>query len=483
MSGGRRNLAIGAAGFAALLAVILGILIAAGGSEATAQGAAGQTGAGDSFTGVASCGGTTCHGRSVANTPDMGVVRQDEILIWQDPASAAGAHSRAFAVLQEPRSREIVRRLGLGSEATSAPECLGCHATPARPGLRGARFLLSDGVSCEGCHGAAGRWLSYHYSAGATHAGNEARGLIPLEDPRRRAQVCLDCHFGNEDPNRFVSHELMAAGHPRISFELDLFSTLQAHHDEDTDYFQRKPGAQQAGNVQMWAVGQAMALERSLNLFIGPRGREGIFPEFYFLDCHSCHRQIKDTPQFEPTVVDNTFRRLPQGMPPYNDENMIMLSAAARVVAPELGRRFDDSSRRFHAAMATDPNAVRTAANQLKDVAADLAATFSTAGISNAQVFRIIETITSQAISERFTDYAGSVQAVMATDTLLSALVANGGVSADAVQGIRADINGAYQAVREPNVCRERQAGGPCYDPRQFRTSLSRAAAAIRRLR
>ena len=52
---------------------------------------------------------------------------------------------------------------------------------------------------------------------------------------------------------------------------------------------------------------------------------------------------------------------------------------------------------------------------------------------------------------ERFTDYAGSVQAVMATDTLLSALVNQGQVSAAAAAGIRADINAAYRAVHDPN--------------------------------
>ena len=47
------------------------------------------------------------------------------------------------------------------------------------------------------------------------------------------------------------------------------------------------------------------------------------------------------------------------------------------------------------------------------------------------QTFAIIDAITSEAISPRFTDYAGSVQAVMATDTLLSALVNDGAVSAE----------------------------------------------------
>ena len=466
MAGHSRNIAIGVGGFVALMALVLGLLLRADGAQATVQS---QVGTGN-FLGVASCGGTTCHGRSVANTPDIGVVRQDEILIWQDPASAAGAHSRAFAVLQEPRSRQIAQNLGIG-EATSAPECLGCHTTPTTPSQRGARFLRSDGVSCEGCHGAASPWLSYHYSAGATHQGNVQRGMVALEDPRERAKVCLDCHFGNEDPNRFVTHRLMAAGHPRISFELDLFSTLQAHHDEDEDYGRRK---RTVTNVQMWAIGQSMALQRSLTLFTETkRGFDGIFPEFYFLDCHSCHRQIFDQRDFRPTVVNNPSRPLPSGMPPYNDENMIMLSAAARVIDPQRARRFDDSSRAFHAAMTGNPAAMRSAAARLKTEAAALANLFANQGVSDAQVFRIIEAITSQAVSPRFTDYAGSVQAVMATDTLLSALVANGTVSGNSVQSIRGDINSAYQAVSDPNA----------YKPEVFRASLGRAAAAIRRLR
>jgi hypothetical protein len=473
MAGASRNIAIGVGGLALLLAVLLGLLFGAGGAQATAQ----EQAAAGSFLGVASCGGTTCHGRSVANTPDMGVVRQDEILIWQDPASAAGAHSRAFAVLQEQRSRQIAQRLGIG-EASSAPECLGCHATPAPPSARGPRFLRSDGVGCEGCHGPASGWLSYHYSVGATHAGNVQRGMKALDVPRARAQVCLDCHFGHPGENRFVTHRLMAAGHPRISFELDLFSTLQAHHDEDEDYRQRKGPL--ASNVQMWAIGQAMALDRSLTLFTDSRhAREGMFPEFFFLDCHSCHRPIQDSPEFNQTVVDNPSRPLPPGVPPYNDENMIMLSAAARVIDPAAGRRFDASSRAFHASLAGSGNrsgssaAVRSAAQRLRQDAMAIAAAFERNPISNAQVFRIIDTITGQAISERFTDYAGSVQAVMAADTLLSALVANGAVSQEQVQGIRADINAAYQAVQDPNA----------YRPRDFRLSLGRAAAAIRRLR
>jgi hypothetical protein len=417
-----------------------------------------------SFVGVATCGGTTCHGRSEANGA---VVRQDELMIWQDTSSPAGAHSRAWRVLREPRSKAIAARLGIG-EAASAPMCLGCHATPAGD-PRAPRYQTSDGVGCESCHGAAGGWLSSHYAVGGTHAANVARGLVPLDNPRARAAKCLDCHFGSADQGQFVNHRIMAAGHPRIAFELDLFSTLQQHHNDDADYARRKA---RPNPVQTWATGQAMALDRSLALFASARGTEGMFPEFYFFDCHTCHRRISDDPRFEPSSDNNPGRPIPEGMPAYNDENMIMLSAAARVVAPALGQRFDRHSRAFHAAFAKDRQSAIAAASALRESARAVAGAFE-AGVSRAQTFEIIDTIAGTAIAPRFTDYAGSVQAVMATDTLLSALVSSGAVGSGSVTGIRADINSAYQAVREPNE----------YRPREFRAALGRAAAAIRRLR
>jgi cytochrome c554/c'-like protein len=458
--GGSRKFVLGIGALAVLGLLALLLLLRPVDAQATAQAGSGAT-----YMGVASCGGTTCHGRSEGDGP---VVRQDEIMLWQDPSTAAGAHSRAYAVLRDPRSQVIAQRLGIG-EASQAPMCLGCHATP--PGPRGARFQQSDGIGCESCHGPSSGWLSSHYAVGGTHANNVSRGLIPLENPRARAAICLDCHFGSADQGQFVTHRIMAAGHPRISFEVDLFTTLQQHHQEDADYRNRKGVVD---SVRMWAVGQSMALERSLSLFANPaRGTEGIFPEFYFFDCHSCHRRISDEPDFRASAVANPGRPIPSGMPPYNDENLIMLAAAARVVAPQLAQRFERDSRAFHLAMTRDRAAAVNAAGTLRETARALATAFSGAELSRAQTFAIIDSITSQAISPRFTDYAGSVQAVMATDTLLSALVDEGEVPERAANNIRADINSAYRAVRDPNA----------YSPGDFRASLGRAAAAIRRLR
>ena len=457
--GGSDRIARSVAGAVLGIAMLLVLLLCGPGGSADAA-----PGAGRASVGVASCAGSTCHGRMEG---DGKVVRQDELMRWQEPSTPGGAHSRAFAVLSGTRSRQIAVTLGLG-DPTSAPACLGCHSTPAAD--RGARFLTQDGVGCEACHGPAGGWIASHYAVGASHAANVAAGMIPLERPQARASVCLDCHFGSNRPGQFVTHRIMAAGHPRISFELDLFSSMQAHHAEDADYARRKG---RTDSLTVWVVGQAMAVERALTLYAGAKGTEGAFPEFYFFDCQSCHRRIYDQAERSKTWEANPGRPIPAGMPPFNDENMIMLSAAAKVIAPGVAGRFDADSRAFHAAIASDRRAAVAAAGRLAQSAGALASAFAGARTGGDTAFAIVSEIAGGAISPRFTDYEGSVQAVMAIDTLLNSLVKSGRVTLGAAAGIRADVNRAYAAVKEPNG----------YRPAEFRAALGSAARSIGALR
>lgn len=448
----------GAAPARALRILATALLCLAAGIPAAAQ-------VGARYVGVATCSGSTCHGRAEGNGA---VVRQDEIASWQEPSSPSGAHSRAYAVLDSLRGRQIAATLGLG-EATSAPACLGCHATFAPAAERGPRFQISEGVGCESCHGAAAGWIATHYTTLGTHPANLAAGLTPLERPQVRAGVCLDCHFGSASGNQFVTHRMMAAGHPRITFELDLFSALQQHHDEDADYLERKG---RTDSVRLWAIGQAEAVRRQADLFARPGfGTEGIFPEFYFYDCHSCHRQIADGPERRLTFEVNPARSIPFGQPPFNDENMIMLSAVSRVLAPDEAANFDAAVRAFHAAMGEGRARAEAAAARLESAAAALSGALASGAGGDA--FMVIAAIADRTTSPRFTDYAGSAQAVMAVDTLLNALVREGRVTVGAAAGIRADINRAYEAVRSPES----------YNPVRFRAALGQAAGAIGMLR
>ncbi|PZN96811.1 MAG: hypothetical protein DCF31_03225 [Alphaproteobacteria bacterium] len=428
--------------------------------------------------GVASCGGTTCHGRQEATGPR---VRQNELLTWQDPASLTGAHARAWKLLQQPRARAIGTRLGIADVAQS-PECIACHADPAP--RRGPQWRQADGVGCEACHGGAGGaqtnrgagtaatgWLASHAAVGATHAGNVARGIWAIDRPAVRANLCLDCHFGSASPGQFVGHRIMAAGHPRLAFELDLFTSLQSHHDEDADYAARKPVA---GGVKVWAVGQALAVGRALALY--PARSAGSFPEFTFFDCRSCHRSFSDDPAVPLLARSNPGRPIPPGQPVWNDESLITLQAAARVAAPALARQLDSQSRAFHASLAGDRASDRAgalrAATALGRTADDLAAAFESSRFDKAQTLAMLDAVLV-GNAGAYTDYQGGAQAVMAADTLLSALVSGRHIDRAAADAIRPDLDRAYAAARDANR----------WQPAVFRGALAGVAARVRALR
>ncbi len=414
--------------------------------------------------GVASCGGTTCHGRQQASGA---AVRQNELLTWQDPSSQAGAHSRAYKVLLGARAQAIAAKLGIAAASRSA-ECLGCHADPTPAALRGPRFDIDDGVGCEACHGGSRNWLSSHTAVGATHAANVARGMVALDNVKVRAGVCLDCHFGSAAKGQFVTHRIMAAGHPRLSFELDLFTALQQHHSEDGDYRQRKAVA---GGVKTWAVGQALALDRALTLYADPAvGQAGTFPQLVFFDCHACHRAISDKADYRPSAPANPGRPVPPGTPVFNDENLIMLSAAARVAAPADAAKLEADSRAFHAAMIAGRAESLRSGQALAATARRLSDGFARSAFGRAQTLAMLAAVLE---SPRYTDYAGATQAVMAVDTLTNALRSSGQIDGRALKSLRPDIDRAYAQVRDPND----------FKPVELRQSFARLSASVARLR
>jgi hypothetical protein len=152
---------------------------------------------------------------------------------------------------------------------------------------------------------------------------------------------------------------------------------------------------------------------------------------------------------------------------------MILLAAAAKVAAPGMVARLDADVKAFHQSMGVGREASAAAARKLAATAQALAGVLAGVGGTGDMAFAMVDAIAAPAISGRFTDYQGSVQAVMGIDTLLSALVKQGRISEGAAAGIRADINRAYAAVNEPNSFR----------PAQFRAALGSAVRAIRALR
>ena len=305
-------------------------------------------------------------------------------------------------------------------------------------------------MGCESCHGGATNWLTQHYAVGANHDKNVALGLYPLEDAQTSVKICLSCHLGSAAENQFVTHRFMAAGHPRISFELDLFIALQRHHDEDVDYTNRKKV--QTG-AQRWAIGQAESLIRLLTLFENPSlNSDGMFPELVFFDCLACHRPISDDPDWRPNVRPNPGRPAAPGLVKFNDANMLMLLGTTLQIAPELAPQLSSQIKEFHASLAGGPITTAKASDALKATTRTLIKRIRQTDFTAEQTLAILDNILTETLSKRYTDYVAAEQAIMAVDTLLSSMIAaKQAVPAD-VLSMREQINIGYDAVEDPNA-------------------------------
>jgi len=429
-----------------ILSVVSGIILYTALSASVFAGPKTPYTDGSKHEGVMGCYNSTCHSRQEATGV---IVRQNEVLTWQDETSASGAHVRAYKTLKGKRSKTITQRLGLGN-AWEEESCLGCHTDNIPVALRGETFHIEDGIGCESCHGGSKNWLTQHYAVGASHETNVALGLYPLENAETSAKVCLSCHLGSEADNQFVTHRFMAAGHPRMSFELDLFIALQSHHDEDVDYTRRK--SVQTG-AQRWAIGQAQALKTQLTLFKNPElNKDGLFPELVFFDCLACHRPISDDPDWRPSARPNPGRPQDPGLVKFNDANMLMLLGTALQIAPDIAPQLSVQIKNFHASLSGGAVTQDDANAALIKTAYILMDRISQTDFTAQQTLAILDNIVTETLSKRYTDYVAAEQAIMAIDTLLSSMIAAKQVTPTEIKGMRAQINIGYDAVEDPNT-------------------------------
>ncbi len=237
------------------------------------------------YVGTGSCSSSNCHG-GVHPVKGLNILG-NEYYTW----SKHDKHSQAYTNLQKSDAKRMTSLMGLG-EPTEEPLCLKCHSTYVPDAtMRGEKFDLEDGVSCESCHGAAERWLESHAILGATHQQNLDKGLADTVSLSKRATLCVSCHFGDSD--KAVTHDLYGAGHPRLTFELDTYGALQPKHWlVDQDYTSRK-----ASYIPLaaWFTGQTRLAEGVLARLSSPeQSKNGLFPELSLFDCYSCHHNLSE---------------------------------------------------------------------------------------------------------------------------------------------------------------------------------------------
>jgi hypothetical protein len=353
--------------------------------------------------GVATCSSSMCHG-SVKEYKNSNILH-NEYITWD----RKDIHSLAHNKLLKKEFKDITDKLGLKSP-DKEPVCLNCHSSNVPEKFQGKKFLMSDGIGCETCHGGAEKWLASHTDKNATHESNLKDGLYPLDNLVSRARLCMSCHYGNE--NQFVTHEIMGAGHPRISFELDTFTELQPpHFVQDDDYVKRKTGY---SNVKTWAIGQAVAAESLLEMLLSDSFHAaGLFPELSLFDCHSCHHPMSDK-----TWEARRGSGLGPGVVPINDSSLLMFRHVVRQVKPDVGWRMKKMIKSLHASSNTSYEDMIEQAQALLDIMPKLRESILGHEFTAKDISEIISSLVNEGVWGEYQDYVTAEQCVMAISAL-----------------------------------------------------------------
>jgi hypothetical protein len=367
--------------------------------------------------GTVNCASSTCHGSITerSSTP----VLQNEYTKWlrQDP------HTQAYDILNNEQSKKIAQNLRLPKPAYESKECLDCHSHNAPPALRGSRFDMMEGIGCEGCHGPAGKWIQTHVEPNATHTNNVANGMYPTNQPYAVAKLCLSCHMG--DATRPITHQIMGAGHPRLSVEVDTFMALQPpHYKIDQDWVQRK-GAYDS--TKIWAMGQFAAAINLLDLISDPkRNSQGILPELMMFDCHACHSSMKKK------KWTSTMSTVP-GQARLNDSSLLMIQAIVHGALGQSNQPLEDQLTQQLALMhriSTSPQSnlmqVAQTAQTLRSTVEQLREKIAATPLTTPMLEQVLKQIVIQASSNDYTDYAGAEQAYMSISSVAAGLAQRG---------------------------------------------------------
>lgn len=395
--------------------------------------------------GVASCSTSVCHGKLAPQTDKD--VALNEYRIWQQE----DRHAQAYRTLELPESKRIAANLGLPN-ATAAKICLDCHADNVPSDKRGTKFQISDGVGCEACHGGSEKWLESHAAEAATHKDNVARGMYPTEQPLKRVQVCLGCHLGTKD--QFATHAIMGAGHPRLSFELEAYTSNQpAHFIVDADYAQRKGKIE---GMNLWVTGQLETTRRYLSLLqtkmFETNAGGAMFPELAFYDCHSCHHPMDK--------IRWNQARAGMGIKPgsvrLQTQNLIVLQALVETFEPGAREQLSAMTTTLVRAGQRDRASLNEAAKAMLNWLGPRDA-LARRQYSSADVIKMRKTLARYATSEWAGDYAAAEQLVLGLESL-SYTIGDRDTKKTALDGL-------YNAVKNENT----------FSPQQFANAAANA--------
>ncbi|MGH9340531.1 MAG: multiheme c-type cytochrome [Acidobacteriota bacterium] len=396
------------------------------------------------FTGAGSCASSNCHGSVWPRTG--GRIKQNEYQIW----STKDGHAKAYAVLLEPRSQQIARNLGI-SEPHTATLCLDCHTTNAPQQRQARTFEISDGVGCESCHGPASQWLGPHTTRDWTHQQSLSAGMNDTRDFDVRADTCLSCHLGNQE--KTVNHQLIAAGHPDLVFELDTFSALMPRHwDEPEGDWQ---------GLRRWAIGQAVSLRESMEQ-LAHRVEQPSWagwPDFADFECFACHHNL-----VLPSERQARGYKGIAGIPPWNPSRYIVFRHAVTAISGGQRQQLEQlvENLKQHLQQPADNRLqIARTARQLADLTDSLISQWQAANLGEPMALQIMRAISGDAQNIAQSGIRSAEQATMSVDALFRSWRENTGKTNELLD---AQIARLYEWLQSTSR----------YSPSEFATQLAK---------
>ncbi len=236
--------------------------------------------------GAASCATSSCHGGPKAGVSSADAARGSEYPLWleRDP------HAQSWKTISSDTSVKILSKLGILrdgkiADAAGFQNCLACHNTDRTTTPEQLSPRITEGVGCESCHGPSQPWYDRHYQGAESAKYATAHlGLTDSGPLLQRAKICASCHVGGKD--RDMNHDIIAAGHPALYFDMAVYHEAYPKHWRDKDE------SQPNFRSQLWLAGKIAMADAELELLESRACKSlpvSAWPELSNYQCNSCH--------------------------------------------------------------------------------------------------------------------------------------------------------------------------------------------------
>jgi hypothetical protein len=280
-----------------------------------------------------------------------------------------------------------------------------------------------------------------------------------LRDPVKRSEVCLSCHLGTA--SKWVDHEMIAAGHPDLYFELDAFSAAMPKH--------WKEGSGPYDELRVLAVGEAVQLRENLRRIARESSRS--WPEYSELDCFACHHTLSGAKNSWRQERGYAGRR--PGNPAWNASRWTVLKVVLEQLNNDDARRLDGALTRVNALVSdvtADRRQIGAAAQSAAEIADQVSHRMAEYHFDAQAALQLMRRISGAADWISSHGERSAEQAAMVLNSLVIAYGAGTKAGAPEKAEMKTAVSSLFQLVENPAA----------YNPSSFASQMRAFNALVR---